>query len=194
MSQTPESYLLDIIRDSFLQAKALPDEGTSDQIRHHNRSRNWVDCLAKRFKSEFTDNDIRVFSKHDDCNRTQFGLNELLYDVVVCRLGYTHAAVHNKEIPYVKEAIWQVESEFANNTREIVIDFSKLIMGSASHKLFIAAASKNCDKILRALIPVANDCSGRIFIAFIPHPKNWKDHADSDLLLLKFTDGDWVNL
>ncbi len=174
MIQREESYLSNIIKDSFLKAKGIHDKGESPQEKHQNRSRFWVDCLANRFKSEFSDDDIRVFSKYDPSNREKFGLNELLYDIVVCRLGYTQAAVQKKDLPYVKEVIWQIESELAPSTREILIDFSKLVLGSASYKLFIGAASKNSDKILETLVPVADNCSGQVFVSFIPHPKNWK--------------------
>ena len=83
MSRTSTSYLNDIICSSFLQVKDLLDEGISDQPKNRNRSRNWVNCLARNFRSGFAENDVRVFSKHDDLNRKEFGLNELLYDSVI---------------------------------------------------------------------------------------------------------------
>ncbi|MFC2001212.1 hypothetical protein ACFLUZ_01760 [Chloroflexota bacterium] len=186
MLQTSGIKLLEIIKNSYLKASEMHDEGDTLQAMHQNRSRFWVDCLANRFKSEFSDDDIGVFSKYNSSNRETFGLNELLYDVVVCRLGYTRAAVQKRELPYIQQVIWQIESEFALDTREILIDFSKLVLGSAPYKLFIGSASKNNDKILDVLIPVANNCSGQVFISFIPHPKNWKGPDTYGLSVYEF--------
>jgi len=186
MSRTSENYLNDIVYNSFLQAKDLPDEGGSDKLKNRNRSRNWVNCLARNFRSRFSSGDVRVFSKHDDLNRKEFGLNELLYDIVVCRIGYTWAATHNKEVPYVKEAIWQVESEFKASMPAILIDFSKLILGSAPYKLFVGSACRNSEKILDSLIPVGNNCSGQVFISLIPHPKDWDKATGSEVKIYSF--------
>ncbi|GAI69126.1 unnamed protein product, partial [marine sediment metagenome] len=42
-------------------------------------------ALAEQFKKRYDgDSEIRIFSKSDDSNRKDFGLNELLHDVLVC--------------------------------------------------------------------------------------------------------------
>ena len=46
----------------------------------------------------------------------------------------------SKPLQFIAQCHWQIESEFSRgNTRDIVIDMSKLVMGSAENKLFIAA-------------------------------------------------------
>jgi hypothetical protein len=67
---------------------------------------------------------VRVFSKHHTGNRLDFGLNELLYDVLVCRIGRVLSAVHRKELLYIDQALWQVESEFACDSGQALKDLN----------------------------------------------------------------------
>jgi hypothetical protein len=95
----------------------VPIYADTAQRRHARRSRAWVAALADEFRAHYRgDPDVRVLSKHDPSNRGEFGLNELLYDVLVCRVGTAPAAIRPGTITFVREALWQVESEFASRT------------------------------------------------------------------------------
>jgi len=93
--------------------------------------------MAEEFRKLYPEPDVRVFCKWDDCNRGEFGLNELLYDVCVCRTETCLSARQGKTLRYVTKALWQVESEFARDSYEAVKDFNKLVIGSAENKLFV---------------------------------------------------------
>src|SRR4051812_17105010 len=110
--------LLQLLRDAFdnaRQSKAL--EAVSADRLNPERSRAWVDALAQQFRQTLTEPDTCVFSKYDKSNRERFGLNELLYDVCVCRTASVTSPVHGSTLHYICKPLWQVESEFAHNTR-----------------------------------------------------------------------------
>jgi hypothetical protein len=171
------------IQSSFTAARAEPDEGDSVQEINQSRSRNWVKSLANQLRIHYpNEQGVRVFSKYDDSNRKDFGLNELLHDIVVCRVGDVPSAKHKKTLCFVKETIWQVESEFARDSRQALIDFNKLVLGSAYNKLFIGPQVNKTEQFLNVLKPAARACTGNVYVALIPHPSNWKN-ASGDVKL-----------
>ncbi|MCD6452983.1 MAG: hypothetical protein J7K77_01685 [Dehalococcoidales bacterium] len=108
---------------SFKNAQAERDVVASTQVVHQDRVRHWVESLADQLRRYYEawpgkiNPDIRVFSKDYDKNKRDFGLNEYLYDILVCRVGKVTSAKQGKELCYIRKAIWQVESEFALDTR-----------------------------------------------------------------------------
>ena len=56
------------------------------------------------------------------------------------------------------EVLWQVESEFANNSRETLKDFNKLVCGSAKHKLFVGSQVSDRESFIHVLLPAARAC------------------------------------
>ncbi len=177
-----------LLQKSLVLAQEESDKGKSVQEINQNRSRSWVTILAKQFLNHYQDTpEIRVFSKYDCSNRKDFGLNELLYDIVVCRVGEVLSTIHKKTLYFIKEPIWQVESEFAYNSRSALIDFNKLVLGSAKNKLFICSQVRKGkeNSFLSVLKPAALYCIGDIYVGMIPHPSNWVD-ADNDVHLWVF--------
>ncbi len=173
-----EQDIKQLLQESLVLAQAEPDKGDSTQKRNQNRSRSWVSILAAQLKAQYsTNSDIRVFSKYDKANRKDFGLNELLYDIVVCRVDEVASSTHKKKLYYIKDTIWQVESEFAHDSRQALIDFNKLVLGSAQNKLFIGSQVRKGkeDLLLNVLKPAARVCTGHVYVALIPHPAKWKD-------------------
>jgi hypothetical protein len=77
--------------------------------------------------------------------------------------------------PYVVEAIWEVESEVARRGRDALIDFSKLVIGSAPQKLFVAPYVGRFEqqRYLEALAVPARRTDGDVFVCQIDHPSNW---------------------
>lgn len=151
------------------------DANTPKEL-HTLRSRAWVAALADEFRTHYRDDpDVRVLSKHDPSNHREFGLNELLYDVLVCRVGTAPAANSPATLTYVREALWQVESEFARDSRQAVYDLNKLVLGAAPHKLFVGPQVSDEARFLAALLPAARCCSGEVYVALVPHPAQWDD-------------------
>jgi len=160
--------------------------------RNKERSRIWVEALADEFRSLYSEEkDVRVFSKHCTDNRGDFLLNELLYDVTVCRVGSVESAVQRKKLLYVKEALWLVESEFAKSSRQAVVDFNKLVIGSSPCKLFVGPQVNDIDSFIQVLVPAAAVCRGDVFIALLPHPAVWGTSGETRPLLWHFAHGSW---
>ncbi|MFC1952344.1 hypothetical protein ACFLV8_01725 [Chloroflexota bacterium] len=171
-----EQDIKKLLQDALNQAQSYSDAGNTPQKINMNRSLNWVKAIAEQFKKRYEgDPEIRVFSKSDPSNRKDFGLNELLHDVLVCKVGEIESSMHKKKLCFVKEVLWQVESEFAHNTRSALIDFNKLVLGSAKYKLFVASQVKKGaeNSFLSVLKPAANYCTGDVHVCMIPHPSKW---------------------
>ena len=176
-----ETDVKQLLQETFQQAKSYPDSGKTIQRINMHRSQNWVKALTEQFKKKYDgDSEIRIFSKSDDSNRKDFGLSELLHDVLVCKVDGVKSSVHKKKLYFIKEVLWQIESEFAHNTRSSLIDFNKLVLGSAKNKLFVASqAKKGTEKsFLEVLKPAARYCTGDVYLGMIPHPGDWADTKD----------------
>ena len=176
-----EKDVKNLLLEALQKAKTDPDVGGTNQIINMNRSKAWVKALAEQLKKKYEgDSEIRVFVKTDGTNKKDFGLNELLHDILVCRVGEVESSVHNKKLCFIKEVLWQVESELAHNTRSSLIDFNKLVLGSAENKLFIASQVKKGteNSFLKVLKPAASHCSGDVYIGIIPHPSRWGNKSN----------------
>lgn len=150
-------------------------------------SRTWVESLAKAFREHYADDPhVAVFSKYCDSNRKHFRLNELLYDVAVCRWQET-TAVNGTPLRFIERSIWQVESELARDSRAAVIDFSKLVMGAADHKLFVGPSVPDFLPMLRA---PASRCTGNVHVALMPDLHEWSPNRPPPRLY-RFQQGDW---
>jgi len=183
-----EQDVKQLLQEALNQAQSEPDAGETTQRINLNRSRYWVKALAEQFKKRYEgDSEIRVFSKTDPSNRKDFGLNELLYDVLVCKVGEVASFVHGKKLLFIKEVLWQVESEFAHNSRSTLADFNKLVLGSGKNKLFICSQVKKGKEksFLSVLQPAAGYCTGDVYVGMIPHPARWVD-IDNDVHLWVF--------
>jgi len=179
MMELTEQDVKKLLQTSLTSAQAEPDKGKSKQEINQNRSRSWVQFLAEKLRLHYqSEEDIRVFSKYDKTNRKDFGLNELLYDVVVCRVGEVPSVKQGKNLLYIRDTLWQIESEFARDSRQALIDFNKLVLGSAHNKLFIGPQVSKIEQFINVLKPAARVCTGNVYVALIPHPAKWKDTGD----------------
>ncbi len=183
-----EQDVKQLLQEALQQAQSEPDTGKTTKKINLNRSLCWVKALAEQFKKRYKgDSEIRIFAKTDYSNRKDFGLNELLYDILVCRVGEVESFVRGKKLLFIKEVLWQVESEFAHNSRSTLIDFNKLVLGSGKNKLFICSQVKKGkeNSFLSVLQPAAGYCTGDVYVSMIPHPSNWVD-TDNNVHLWMF--------
>ncbi len=131
-------------------------------------------ALAAQFQRWYSgESDVRVFTQSDRKNRPEFGCNELLYDITVARTAMVPAPRHKKDLRYISEVLWQIESEFKRDGREALFDFNKLVLGAAQYKLFIGPDTHDPDGILRSLLAPAKACTGRVYAAMVAHPDRW---------------------
>ena len=148
------------------------DEGKRNSI----RSAKWVEALGcELYRNEKMKGGSIVLFTKGRYNK-DFKINEFLYDILIAKTGETKSKDKKRSLKYVKEAIWQVESEFSENSRESVVDFSKLVIGKARHKLFIGPYIKKSNELLQDTLknPArAASVSGNCYLGLIPHPRDW---------------------
>ena len=174
----------------YCEWKERPDRGPG----HNMKSRIWVCSLARQFKLRYTrgthnGHAYRVFWRDNESNQKHFSLNELLFDISVCGVEATESfATSAHDLEFVSDCYWQIESEFnKSDSRQVVVDMSKLVLGSAQNKLMIA--SHRCKKggvcsagatnkdVLRQCAPIASRCNGNVYFSFVSHPNEWgEDH------------------
>ena len=183
---------LGYVKAALLFAARLPDEGFTDGQIHQNRSQNFVESLAEMFRQGFNDGLIRVLSRRCEDHRHEFGLNELLHDILVCEVGHTKSPKHAKALTFVSRAIWQIESEFAADAKAALFDFNKLVLGSALNKLFIGPKTDDDMRFLESLLPAARCCSGTVFVALATHPAKWS--AGVDIAFWRAGSDGWVSV
>lgn len=154
---------------------------------NRERSATWVDALARELKRFYKSDDGNVRAFWKGRKDSDFKLNELLFDIAVCDTEETESIEQQKVLRFVSRCLWLVESELANDSREIIVDLSKLVMGCSEFKLFVAGVpllntpsrSEREAKILEMCEKVADRCSGTLYFCFIPYPSVWQE-LDAD--------------
>lgn len=182
-----------VIHKAFEVATLKKDDGPSYRKINRSRSKNFVEELGNQFRIKYkNDSFYKVFTKHYNQNRREFGLNELLYDVLVCETKSIESS-KGENLVVIKKAIWQIESEFAKDTRQALFDFNKLIIGAADNKLFIGSfvAEKNRAKYMSTLLEAAANCSGNIYLALLMHPGKWHNFERQPTILYRYNDKRW---
>ena len=87
----------------------------------------------------------------------------------------------------------KVESEFAKDSHQAIIDFSKLVLGSAENKLFIAPLVYDSDAFIQVLLEPARHCNGEVYLALVPHPNDW-DKADDEIRVYQLVENQWKRM
>ena len=159
------------------------------------KAKTWVDCLAEAFQARYEGSNRRVFWRGNSNNRDVFDLNELLFDISVCKIEWVSSISGKVWIPFVAACDWHVESELNDaNSREITKDFSKLVMGCSENKLFVSSYLDKRRKAAETLCStMATRCEGNLFLCFIPHPRSW-DEAQGGPEVLKWSADHWSAL
>jgi len=173
------------------------------------RSRNFIKQMHKQFADAYSvQKDVVVLSRPVD-NHKLFLLNELLHDVCVFEKGAISALRTRRLLPYVSAPLWQVESEFNRRLRQVLLDFSKLTLGSAPNKLMVIQnfeygihgphAITNAE-VRRWLVPIAASCQAsvsheyKVFLAIIPHPNQWNQASPKEVSAWVLETERWVPL
>ena len=133
-----------------------------------------------------------MFCGGDHDNRKDFDRNEYLYDLSVYECARVPTTSWGAGLSYIKRAVWQVESEFERSRRAAMVDFNKLVIGNAEHKLFVCPRTKNEQAFLEPLGYPATHASGHVFTAVLPHPSLWK-RGSPFVHLWEWRNGEWHN-
>ena len=101
----------------------------------------------------------------------------LTQDPLVATVGTTKSQQHKSEdLHYISRCEWAIESELnRSDSREVIIDMSKLVVADAKYKLFVTSQRSNGreEKLLEQCRPIAEACRGTVYFSFIAHPKDW---------------------
>ena len=188
--------LKDVVDAAWAVAIENPASGEDPATVNRKRSAQWVDALAGQFENNYMlERRHRVFWKGNECNRKHFRVNELLFDITVCSVSTTPSLQSPpKPLEFISDCHWQVESEFADkDTRPVVVDMSKLVLGSAENKLIVAALRNETEgrqSILAQCAGIASCCRTNVFFLFVSHPRYWLDDPHPPLLY-EWIAGDW---
>ena len=184
--------IVSVVQTALDSAAATDIERTSKQQLHRERSKRFVENLASALRAQLEDpSTTSVLSKHYHRNRQRFGLNELLFDVLVCETGTTISALNYEELTYVKKGIWAVESEFARDSREAVFDFNKLVLGAAENLLFIGPKVEDQEGFLSPLSAPADCCEGEVYVVLVPHPADWGEESPLEVSGYRRSGEEW---
>ncbi len=186
-----------IIKTAFENAREKTkdikvENDVKDDVKGNNHSIKasfWVESLALELH-KYTGNDLKCFYKENKLkeekdkinsvqNKKDFLIIEYLHDILICSTEVVKSSKKKKDLDFINHVFWQVESELIHSRdgRQILLDFNKLILGSAKNKLFIASQKVGGDEadFLNFLSEPADVCSGNLYLALIPHPEQWDD-------------------
>jgi len=182
-----------LINYSFNDATKSMVMGTSPTALARARERAYIKTLITHLEDEYSGDDMRVFSAYQRGNEDDFGTEELLFDIQVCRVGITETADRKKdELHYIQGAVWQIETDFSQELLSAMQAWNRLVTGGAENKLFIGAQpSTGRDTYINTLKAPASACHGAVYLALIPHPAEW-DEGDHEITVWQFEANDWT--
>ena len=133
--------LCDVLNVAWKRASQGVKDEPDKRKQNAERAKQWVGELAAGFCKEYPRKYAngsrktrhRVFWIGGKDNKKHFRRNEFLFDLMVCSVSKTESLQRPpKRLEFIDQCHWQVESEFnRSDTRELVIDMSKLVLGSA---------------------------------------------------------------
>lgn len=182
-----------VIDESFAGATKALVMGTSPGALERARERAFVKTLVDQLESEYAGDDIRVFSRFGRGNRRDFGTEQLLSDICVCRVGAGQTGRRqSQDFLYVAEVLAQVEIELSREWQREIQALNRLISGSAEEKLLVAALPRrdSAETLTTLLAPFAA-VPGAASLALIPQPADW-DAAEAAPEVWRLDDGEWI--
>jgi len=159
----------------------LPTENPGK--RHRRLSQAWVKYLAHALEAAFRKTmfnyNLFAFPPNPKMkNRPRLKRSEFLYDISLGNYHSFQSSQQKKTIWFQAQAIWQIESEFSNNMREIAIDFSKLLAGNATFQMMVGPGGD------RDVIPYLTDIGqlaihsvSELYFLFLSHPEKWDQNG-----------------
>jgi hypothetical protein len=168
--------LYNFIQSAINIASATEDVDAQLSVVHSTRSSNFVTALANCFEAHYKDErNIRVLSRKRKSDRKEFSVNELLFDITVCKIEKTPARSIGYELTVITGALWEIESELEDGDyREALTDFNKLVLGNSENKLFIGSSRRDNQFLLKLLARSAAYCQGNVYTALVSHPRAWR--------------------
>ncbi len=205
-----KNQLLIEIKQAFIYAKEhcgkdefLPEMIDDSKNKHARRSKSWINYLANQLlvsteKNRLEKDEYLAFYQGNHETRQILGINEFLFDIVIAKMtniktasGFRHPQAIDETLKALSQAIWIVESEFElRNSRALLLDMNKLVLANARNKLFVMSIDKKsrienwAEQTLREL---TKDDEANIFLARIPHPKDWFQLNVDDIEIIQIS-------
>ena len=184
-----------VIADSYRDALKSHVMGTSPRALARARERAFVKALAERLQDCFAQDDVRVFSAYGRRNVDDFGSEQLLFDIAVCRAAYGQTAERTPEdFVYIAETLWAIELNFEREWRAALYAINRLNVGAAANMLLIAAQPKSARESfiesLKAPFAAPADAGGERYLSLVPHPAEW-DETDDSPETWRLNEGEW---
>ena len=204
--------ILSIAKEEGNSGQKSYDELKSDQWKHRKLSQSWVKYLSfsleKYHREREKNKNIYAFpSKFDLKEKLGIKQSEFLFDISVglyksfkskkFESSKKVLPIHyqSKSIWYQSKSIWQIESEFAEDTREIAIDFSKLLAGNADYAMMVSPEGKEkrdyymneMKKMLESNVSLGRKI---LYFLILPHPRDWVNKK-GEWSLHNWDNNDW---
>ena len=178
--------ILSIAKEEGNSGQKSYDELKSDQWKHRKLSQSWVKYLSFSLEKYHRGKNDKIYAFPGNpklAKKHGIKRKEFLFDISV---GLYKSFKSKKfesskkvlPIYYQSKPIWQIESELAENTREIAIDFSKLLAGNADYAMMVSPEGKEkrdyyMDEMKKML--ESNVSLGRkiLYFLILPHPRDW---------------------
>lgn len=180
-----------LIDSSYNEAAKALVMGTSQRSLARARERSFAKALIAQLQREF-DDDHRVFAATQRGNAADFGTNQLLYDIAVCRIGAGKTAERKSEdFHFIAQALWQIEVDFSREWQQALYAINRLNCGAAARKLLITSRlARSQSQFLNTLRAPSAAVDGALYLAFVPHPADWDDDA-APPQVWRIADGEW---
>lgn len=169
---------MNVLHQLIEDALRAAQDKAGDQL-NARRSADWVRELAaglgSHCRNSKPDIPIAVFCRGDSENRPNFRINELLFDVLVAEVKIISSASKGKDLRALSKILWLVESELKrSDSRDVLIDLNKLIVGKAENKLLVISSdTRLVEWTLKAMRLLLDWRESNVFLAIIPHPNEW---------------------
>ena len=150
----------------------LPKRGDDAKTSKNCMEKFWITTLHNAFADYYSRApEVTILSKAHCVS--EWRRHEFLHDITVLERRMIPSAYLRKLLPVTRHVLWQVESELSGDGREVAIDFSKLIAGSADSKLLVVRrpVKRQTDgqqRVCRFVEHMAEGCAGNVFLAFLP--------------------------
>ena len=184
-----------LIEYSFNEAVKALTMGTSSSSLARARERAFFKSMIANLRSEFDDEDIRVFSHIQRGNAAEFGTNQMLFDIAVCRIGAGKTAARkSEEYLFIEKTLWQIEIDFSRQWRSALYALNRLNGGAAADKLLVASRlARGQEQFLTTLQAPGAAVAGTLYLALVPNPADWDDETGAPQVW-RLTDGEWEEL
>ena len=195
--------ILSIAKEEGNSGQKSYDELKSDQWKHRKLSQSWVKYLSFRLEEYHRGKNENIYafpSQFDLKEELGIKQSEFLFDISV---GLYKSFKSKKfesskkvlPIYYQSKPIWQIESELAENTREIAIDFSKLLAGNADYAMMVSPEGKEkrdyymneMKKMLESNVSLGRKI---LYFLILPHPRDWVNKK-GEWSLHNWDNNDW---